>query len=126
MIAKGITGYRIAHQELTADVHVVAVGGELDMRAAPELRTAIDCALEAKIALLVVDLSDATFIDSTGIGTLVAALKRLKKARGSLELVCVEPNLLRVFELTGLDNLLSIHASRDEALGAFAGAGAGA
>jgi anti-sigma B factor antagonist len=126
MIAKGMTGYQIKHQELTTEVHVIAVGGELDMRAAPELRAAIDQALEAKIALLVVDLSDATFIDSTGIGTLVAALKRLRKARGSLELVCVEPNLLRVFEVTGLDGLLSIRGSRDEALGAFAGSGAGA
>jgi anti-sigma B factor antagonist len=93
------------------------------MRAAPDLRKTIDDVLERGASLLVVDLTAATFIDSTGIGTLVTALKRLTKSGGSLELVCTEQNLLRIFELTGLDRLLSIHPSRDEALGALAGTG---
>jgi anti-sigma B factor antagonist len=126
MRAGGMIGYHIGHQTVARDVHVIAVGGELDMKAAPELRAAIDRALESKVSLLVVDLSDATFIDSTAIGALVAAVKRLRESGGALELVCCEPNVLRVFELTGLDNELSIHFSREDALGTPARAGGGA
>jgi len=117
-------GYRIGHRPVAPSVYLITVGGELDMKASPKLRRTIDHALENEISLLVVDLTDATFIDSTGIGALVAALKRLTTEGGSLEIACSEPNLLRIFELTGLDRLLSIHPSRREALGAFAGASA--
>ena len=114
--------YSVAHRALTADTQVIAVGGELDMSAAPELRAALDGALEDGVVTLVVDLSEATFIDSTGIGTLMSALHRLKESGGTLEIVCVEPNLLRVFEIVGLNRQLSIHATTDAALTAFAGA----
>lgn len=113
--------YTLGHRPLTADTHVVAVGGELDMSAAPDLRATIDRALEGGATTLVVDLAETTFIDSTGIGVLMSAFRRLGLAGGSLELVCSEPNLLRVFEIVGLDRQLSIHASTDAARHAFAG-----
>jgi anti-sigma B factor antagonist len=113
--------YSVAHRALTADTHVIAVGGELDMSAAPDLRATIDTALDDGAVTLVVDLGEATFIDSTGIGTLMATLHRLKELGGTLEIVCVEPNLLRVFEIVGLDRQLSIHPTTDAALAAFAG-----
>jgi anti-sigma B factor antagonist len=116
------TNYRMGHRALTADTHLIAVGGELDMSAAPDLRASIDGALEDGAVTLLVDLSEATFIDSTAIGTLMAALNRLKASGGSLEIVCTEPNLLRVFEIVGLNRQLSIHATTDAALSAFAGA----
>jgi anti-sigma B factor antagonist len=126
MRARGMPGYQIAHQAIAPDVHLVAVGGELDMKAAPELRGTIDRAFDGSVSLLVVDLTETTFIDSTAIGVLVAVHKRLTESGGSLELACTEPNLLRVFELTALDRLLSIHPSRDDALAAVASAGSGA
>jgi len=116
------TNYTMGHRALTADTHVIAVGGDLDMSAAPDLRATIHAALEDGAVTLVVDLSQATFIDSTGIGTLMAALNRLKASGGSLELVCSEPNLLRVFEIVGLNRRLSIHSTTDAALSSFAGA----
>jgi anti-sigma B factor antagonist len=92
------------------DSYVVAVGGELDMGAAPALRATIDRILEDGARTLVVDLSEVTFIDSTSIGVLMSALHRLKATGGSIELVCTEPNVLRVFEVVGLDRQLPIHA----------------
>lgn len=89
--------------------HAVSVHGELDMHAAPELRAVIDSALaEGGVGRLVVDLSDVAFIDSAGIAVLVAAYKRLRELNGSLEVVCSEPNVLRILDLAGLDRLLSI------------------
>jgi anti-sigma B factor antagonist len=122
MRPKGLTGYQITHEEIAPDVHVIALGGELDMRASPELKRAFDQLLEDEVSLLVVDLADATFIDSSAIGAIVAAFRRLSEEGGSLRLACSEPNLLRVFELTGLDHLFPIHPDRRDALGVFAGA----
>jgi len=113
--------YTLAHRALRADTHVVAVGGEVDMSAAPDLRATIDHVVGQGAKTLVVDLTEATFIDSTGIGVLMSCLRRLSLAGGSLELVCSEPNLLRVFEIVGHDGRLSIHPSTDAAFDAFAG-----
>jgi anti-sigma B factor antagonist len=113
--------YTLGHRALTEDTHLVAVGGELDMSAAPELRACIDRAIEDGAVRLVMDLTEATFIDSTGIGALMAGVQRLRSAGGSLELACDQPNLLRIFEIVGLHQQLSIHTSTDAALAAFAG-----
>ena len=114
--------YTVGQRALAADTHVIAVGGELDMSAAPDLRSTIHDALDDGAVTLVVDLSEVTFIDSTGIGTLMAAQHRLKEIGGSLELVCTEPNVLRVFEIVGLNRQLSIHPTTESALSTFAGA----
>lgn len=82
--------------------HLVAVDGELDMTAAPDLRDAIDSAIEAGAVTVVVDLNEVTFIDSTAIGVLLAARERMRRAGGSLEVVCGEPNVVRVLEIVGM------------------------
>ena len=69
---------------------------------------------------IVVDLSQATFIDSTTLGVLVGGVKRLRPAGGSLALVCTDDNITKIFEITGLDRVFPIHSSRDEALAAVA------
>ena len=67
---------------------------------------------------IVVDLSKATFIDSTTLGVLVGGVKRLRPAGGSLALVCTDDNITKIFEITGLDRVFPIHSSREEALAA--------
>ncbi len=114
--------YMVKQQGVGVNTQVVAVGGELDMHAAPDLQATIDQVIADGASRLVVDLTEATFIDSAGIGVLVATVRRLEAAGGSLELVCSQPNLLRVFEIVGLDRVLSIHSSRDVALEAVTGA----
>ena len=74
---------------------------------------------------LVVDLSKATFIDSTTLGVLVGGVKRLRPTGGSLSLVCTDQNISKIFEITGLDRVFPIYASREEALRSVA-AGEGA
>ena len=67
---------------------------------------------------IVVDLSKATFIDSTTLGVLVGGVKRLRPAGGALALVCTDENITKIFEITGLDRVFPIHSSREEALDA--------
>jgi anti-sigma B factor antagonist len=71
---------------------------------------------------VIVDFSDTTFIDSTTLGVLVGGVKRLRSNDGQLSLVCNDRNITKIFEITGLDRVFTIYATRDEALNA-AGAG---
>jgi len=108
------------------DVAVVAMGGEIDYAASPQLRERIFGHIKAGRRRLVLDLSEATFIDSTAIGVLVGAVARLREAGGgSLAVVCADENerVLRIFEITGLDGMIALYRSREEALSALAPAG---
>ena len=67
---------------------------------------------------MIVDFSDTTFIDSTTLGVLVGGVKRLRTNDGQLSLVCSDRNITKIFEITGLDRVFTIYATRDEALDA--------
>lgn len=96
-------------------VVVIAVHGQADLHTAPELRNAIGTALDDGARSLVIDLSEATFIDSMTLGVLLGAVKRLRPTGGKVTIVCVDPHIRRIFEITLLDRVFSLHASRDEA-----------
>jgi anti-sigma B factor antagonist len=99
-------------------VHVVRLSGELDLRAAGELETALaDCGEDARILL---DLVELQFIDSTGLATIIRAHQALAAAGGALALVCSgDGSVHRTLETTGLTRLLSVNADRAGALQAL-------
>jgi anti-sigma B factor antagonist len=106
------------------DLAVLAIGGELDYEVSPQLRVRLVRAIEAGTRRLVLDLSDVTFIDSTAIGVLAGAIARLDEAGGgSLAVVCTHENVLQIFEITGLDSVIAVHRSRDEAVSVLSLAG---
>jgi len=97
---------------------VVAARGEVDVATAPALRDGLDEALDHDIGTVVVDLTGVTFIDSTGLGVLIGARRRCVEAGRDLRVVVAEPRILKVFEITGLTELFTIHPSLEPALGA--------
>jgi anti-sigma B factor antagonist len=105
-----------AHDENT---HVVTAGGNLDFAAAPDLRRCVNQRLDAGTRNLILDFSNVEFIDSTAIGVAVGALKRLRDSGGSLLVVCHEPNVCRIFDVVGLAEVLPLHATREDAVGAL-------
>jgi anti-anti-sigma factor len=90
------------------DVTVVAVAGELDVATAPSLREELYRVIDRGVSKICVDLADMDFIDSTGLGVLVGALKRVKERDGVLELRSLPPSAQRVFEITGLTQAFTI------------------
>jgi anti-sigma B factor antagonist len=112
--AHGIPGFYLAHEQAEG-VPVVRVGGELDLHAAPELRGAFDELMEKDVRALLLDLTDVTFIDSTALGAIVGAHKRLEP-EGRMGVVCTNEHVLRIFGYAGIDELLSIHETREAAL----------
>ena len=63
-----------------------------------------------------IDLSEATFIDSMTLGVLLGALKQLRPSGGSVSVVCSDPHIRRIFEITLLDRVFALHETRDAAL----------
>lgn len=108
--------FHIDDVEIDSGTHVIELGGEVDLYTAPEFKERMVQVVEGGKKQVVVDLSKATFIDSTTLGVLVGGVKRLRPSGGSLALVCSDPNILKIFEITGLDRVFAIHGSRDEAL----------
>ena len=103
-------------REHMGDPPVIKAGGELDMNAVADLRDALAKTIIQRRKLVVMDLREATFIDSMTIGALVAAHRRVQRYGGTLEIVCADGNILRTFEFAGLRRALSIHASIDHLL----------
>jgi anti-sigma B factor antagonist len=90
---------------------VLTVGGEIDVATAPRLREQLLRLVGDGNHRIVVDLGEVDFIDSTGLGVLIGALKRVRAHDGDLALVCTENRILKVFEITGLDRVFRLHPS---------------
>src|SRR5947207_4995068 len=94
----------VTHMDGIASIHVA---GELDVETSPSLRA---CLLDVipRTKVVVVDLAELGFIDSTGIGVLIGAAKRLAAEGGEIRLQGVRPKTLRVLEITGVDRIIDI------------------
>lgn len=103
--------------EAHADAHLVNVGGDLDVYTAPRLKEAL-AGLAADHKIIVLDLSQVHFIDSTALGVLVGALQQSRAADSDLYLVMEDPYLLKIFRITGFDTLFHIFPAVAEALDA--------
>jgi anti-sigma B factor antagonist len=105
--------------EKVGPVHVVTLHGEVDAYTAPTLREDLRGLVEDEGAsVVVIDLAAVTFLDSSGLGALVGALRRLRERDGRLLVVQPRTAARRIFELTGLDAALDLYEERDAALSA--------
>ena len=100
------------------DYTVLAVRGEVDVYTAPRLRERLIELVSQGSHQVVVDLEGVDFLDSTGLGVLVGGLKRVRAHDGSLDLVCTQERILKIFRITGLTKVFGIHNTVDEAIAA--------
>jgi anti-sigma B factor antagonist len=111
--------FALTEEKLDEDRHVVAVAGEIDLFTAPELKAALAAAVDAGRTRIVVDLSETSFLDSTALGVLIGAIKRLRSRDGVLTIVNTDRNIAKTFEITGLDQIFTIRPTRAEAIDAL-------
>ena len=102
--------FAVEHDDVDG-VPVVRVVGELDIATAPDLEQAVDAALTARPRALVVDLTPATFLDSSGARTIASASKRGRVGGTTVSLVCPASNTIvrRVVDWLQLDVVLPVH-----------------
>jgi anti-sigma B factor antagonist len=117
--------FAVIRRELDEHTGVLSVEGELDLASAPSLKWALTDILAAGHNQVVVDLSLVSFIDSTALGVLVGVKKHLTPG-AKLAITCTHPDVLNIFELTGLDATFDIFPVFDDALAFVRGSAAAA
>jgi anti-sigma B factor antagonist len=111
--------FALTEDSIDSERHVVAVRGEIDLFTAPELKQKLTDAIEGGKTRIVVDLTQTTFLDSTALGVLIGAVKRLRTRDGALVIVNVDQNIAKTFEITGLDQIFTIVGEREAAIAAL-------
>lgn len=100
-------------------VTVVAPTGRLDVAGAPTLKDAISEALKNGQPRVVIDMEGVSFVDSTGLGSVIAALKQIRSSQGDLRLAAPNQQVRVVLELTTLDRVFPYYSTVEEALTGF-------
>ena len=108
--------FAVTEHPIDGERHVLAVRGEIDLFTAPELKQVLAESIEAGRVRIIVDLTNTTFLDSTALGVLIGAVKRLRSRHGALAMVNVDENIAKTFEITGLDQIFTIVGTREEAV----------
>lgn len=108
--------FAIEDRRVREDVHLVSVTGEIDLFTAPEFKECLSGPIDDGAARVIVDLSATTFIDSSSLGVLIGAHRRLKQRDGNLVVVCDNDTIVKTFRITGLDSVFTLVPSLDDAL----------
>ena len=114
VVAEG-DAFGVVVESVEAKSAVVRVTGELDLATVPQLERALAERPEGA-AVLVIDLSDCTFVDSTCVRLLVGVARETESSGGRTAIVATDPGILRGLEITALDTLVPVHPSVDDAL----------
>ena len=91
----------------------VQLYGEVDIYNADNLKSELHTLIEEKKADIVLDCTSLKYIDSTGLGVLVSALKKVKEAEREIRIINLKPNIAKIFTLTGLDKIFAIEVTEE-------------
>ena len=105
----------IERSDIDPAMAVIRCRGRLNMVAAPALRACIEQSVDEGHTRVVVDLARTSFIDSSGLGSLIGGLKKARQAGGSLRIAEATDQVLNVLRLTNLDRVLRPHVTVEEA-----------
>ena len=108
--------FDVVEEDIDDATRVLAASGEIHVSTAPVFSDKLNAAIADGKTRLVLDFSDVEFIDSTGLSVLLNGLRRLTRRQGALALVCTNPTVLRLFEITRLDSTFDIVSNRQDAL----------
>jgi anti-sigma B factor antagonist len=111
--------FTLTEQTSTGGHHIIAPRGEIDLYTAPDLKQVLTVAIEGGERRLVIDLTDVSFLDSTALGVLIGAVKRVRSRGGALAIVNTDSSIAKTFEITGLDQIFTILGTREDAMGAL-------
>ncbi len=103
--------------ESVDDVPVIRAVGELEIATVPEMRAVVAEVSERRPRALLFDFSKITYMDSSGLGILVSAKKRLGADQGEVVLITEQPAVLKALSLSGLDQIIRVYTTVEEYLG---------
>ena len=106
--------------ETKSGLTVCYVEGEIDINTSPNVKKSFDKLINSKTPKIVVSLAKVTYVDSSGLATLVEILKNMRSYGGRLRLSDMSPKVKSLFEITKLEKLFEIIANEEEAISTFA------
>jgi anti-sigma B factor antagonist len=105
--------------EIKKGLTVCHVEGEIDISSSPDVKKAFDKLISQKTPKIVINLSKATYVDSSGLATLVEIMKNMRSYSGKMRLSNLSSKIKSLFEITKLDKLFEIMATEEEAISTF-------
>lgn len=110
---------KVSSKTIDDAVELVEVNGEIDIYTSPSVKESINSLIAKGSYNFIINLDQVRYIDSTGLGVLIGALKKVREHDGHIYLVCVDQQIKKVFNITGLVKIFRIFESNDEAVSAF-------
>jgi anti-sigma B factor antagonist len=105
--------------ETKSGLTVCYIEGEIDINSSPDIKKVFDKVVSKKVPKIVINLERVTYVDSSGLATLVEILKNMKSYGGRMRLVNLSSKVKSLFEITKLEKLFEIMASEEEAISTF-------
>ena len=102
-----------------SDIYLLELSGRLDVTCSGQLKDAVSAMIGEQKKKILIDLSAVHFIDSSGLGMLVACLRSATKANGTLKITSLQESPKKLFEVTRLDRVFEIFDDRDSAIKSF-------
>jgi anti-sigma B factor antagonist len=96
-----VSEFQIVIEQQSSGITRVRICGEADIRVAPEIQERLDELAKEPRRRLLIDLSEATFLDSTALAVLLETDRRLRERRGRLAVLCPDPGMRELFVLVG-------------------------
>jgi len=100
-------------------VTIIGVDGEIDLNSSPELHDFFNKLVADGAQKVIIDFEKISYIDSSGLATIISAMQELKKNEGKLSLASVSEKIRNILEVTKLDKIFSIYATQEDAIASF-------
>jgi len=108
--------FELGEESPSDGAHIIRVSGEIHVSTAPEFAQRLSSAIDNGKTAIVLDMSGVEFIDSTGLSVLLNGLRLVTQMHGRMAIVCTNPTVLRLFQITNLDETFDIFADRPQAI----------
>ncbi len=116
--ARGVE-IKISIRKANDATSVIELVGEIDVYTSPKVKDAVSGLIDSGIYNIIIDLAQVKYIDSTGLGVLIGGLKRVREHGGSVHLICNNPQIRKIFDITGLVKIFGIFDTEEAALRAL-------
>ena len=103
-------------KQINNEVIGINIEGEIDVYTSPKVKEALNDLIQKENYNIVVNLEEVTYIDSTGLGVLIGGLKKVKENNGYIKLICTNPQIKKIFDITGLVKIFGIYDNENDAL----------
>lgn len=106
---------KVAVRDHSDRVSIAEIQGEIDVYTSPKLKESLTKLIEKGKYNIIIDLEGVRYIDSTGLGVLIGTLKKVREHNGTISIICCNPQIKKIFNITGLIKIFGIYKTAEEA-----------